>query len=138
MPDSIFQIRLGMEVGMRRALLAILILAVVPAAWADKKKGKGHDDRDDVSHYRISHEETVVVTEYYRGRSLPPGLAKKLQRGGSLPPGWQKKIQPVPVVVEQRLPPIPSGYRRGIMDGAYVVYEPNRGLIVDVMLNFGR
>ena len=132
---------------MRKALLAVLILGVVPAAWADKKHGKGHDDdRDDhdgarvsvsISNYRIPREETVVVSEYYRGQSLPPGLAKKLRRGGSLPPGWQKKIQPVPVVVEQRLAPIPAGYRRGIMDGAYVVYEPNRGLIVDVMLNFG-
>ena len=27
------------------------------------------------------------------GRSLPPGLQKKLERGGSLPPGWQKKLQ---------------------------------------------
>lgn len=132
---------------MRKALLAVLILGVVPAAWADKKHGKQHDDDRDnrdgarvsvnISNYRIPREETVVVSEYYRGRSLPPGLAKKLRRGGSLPPGWQKKIQPVPVVVEQRLAPIPAGYRRGIMDGAYVVYEPNRGLIVDVMLDFG-
>ena len=65
-------------------------------------------------------------------------LAKKLRRGGSLPPGWQKKIQPVPVVVEQRLAPVPSGYRRGIIDGAFVVYEPNRGVIIDVMASFGR
>jgi Ni/Co efflux regulator RcnB len=113
--------------------------AAVPAAWAKKH---GHDDdRDDdrgYSHYRIPRQETVVVTEYYRGRSLPPGLAKKMRRGGSLPPGWEKKIQPVPVVVEQRLAPVPAGCRRGILDGAYVVYEPNRGLIVDVVASFGR
>jgi len=119
----------------------------MPAAWADKKHGHNdrgdRDDRDDsrvsisISNYRIPAEETVVVSEYYRGRSLPPGLAKKLRRGGSLPPGWQKKIQPVPVVVEQRLAPVPAGYRRGILDGAFVVYEPNRGVIVDVMMSFG-
>src|SRR6185503_10012089 len=117
---------------MRKTLLVTLALSMVPAGLFAKKHGQG-----DSSSYRISREETVVVTEYYRGRSLPPGLAKKLRRGGSLPPGWQKKIQPVPVVVEQRLAPVPAGYRRGIIDGAYVVYEPNRGLIVDVMLNFG-
>jgi len=119
---------------MRRALLAIVLLTALPAAWAGKK----HDRDDDYSNYRISREETVVVSDYYRGRSLPPGLAKKLRRGGSLPPGWQKKIQPVPVAVEQRLAPLPGGYRRGIIDGAYVVYEPNRGLIVDFMATFGR
>jgi len=123
---------------MRKALLAMLVLSVVPAAWADKKHGKGHEEREDSSNYRIPREEVVVVSEYYQGRSLPPGLAKKLRRGGSLPPGWQKKIQPVPVVVEQRLAPVPSGYRRGIIDGAFVVYEPNRGVIIDVMASFGR
>jgi Ni/Co efflux regulator RcnB len=118
---------------MRKALLAILLVSAVPAALVGKKHG--HDD--DREGYRIPREDTVVA-DYYGGRSLPPGLAKKLQRGGSLPPGWQKKIQPVPVVVEQRLAPVPSGYRRGIIDGAYVVYEPNRGVIIDVMASFGR
>ena len=131
---------------MRKAVFAIAVLSVVPA-WAEKKHGHRGDDRDDhngvrvevnVSNYRIPREETVVVADYYRGRSLPPGLAKKLRRGGSLPPGWQKKIQPVPVVVEQRLAPVPAGCRRGILDGAFVVYEPNRGLIVDVVASFGR
>ena len=132
---------------MRRTLLAIVLLSSVPAAWADKKHGHHDDDRDDhdgvrvavnFSNYRIPREETMVVADYYRGRSLPPGLAKKLRRGGSLPPGWQKKVQPVPVVVEQRLAPVPAGCKRGIIDGAFVVYEPNRGLIVDVMASFGR
>jgi len=118
---------------MRKAILMMLVLSVAPAAWAKKH---GHDD--DYSSYRISREETAVVSDYYRGKSLPPGLAKKLQRGGSLPPGWQKKIQPVPVVVEQRLAPVPAGCRRGIIDGAFVVYEPNRGVIVDVVASFGR
>ena len=62
--------------------------------------------------------------------SLPDGDRVVLH--DSLPPGWQKKIQPVPIVVEQRLAPVPAGYRRGILDGAFVVYEPNRGVIVDV------
>src|SRR5512142_736903 len=108
---------------MRKAMLAILLLTVVPAAWG-KKHGHGDGDRDDrdgvrvavnFSNYRIPREEAVVVSDYYRGRSLPPGLAKKLRRGGSLPPGWQKKIQPVPVAVEQRLAPLPEGCRRGII-----------------------
>ena len=122
---------------MRKIIVAMLLLTAMPAAWAGKKHGR-HDDDDGYSGYRISRQEAAVVSDYYGGRSLPPGLAKKLRRGGSLPPGWQKKIQPVPVAVEQRLAPIPEGCRRGIIDGAFVVYEPNRGVIIDVMASFGR
>jgi len=122
---------------MRKALIAmLLLLTALPAAWAKKH---GHENRDDHDRgYRMSRQEVVVVSDYYRGRSLPPGLAKKLQRGGSLPPGWQKKIEPVPVVVEERLAPLPTGYRRGMIDGAFVVYEPSRGVIIDVVASFGR
>ena len=28
-----------------------------------------------------------------KGKSLPPGLEKKLDNGGDLPPGWQKKLR---------------------------------------------
>src|SRR5690348_5590137 len=122
---------------MRKIIVAMMLLTAVPAAWAGKKHGR-HDDDDGYYGYRISREEAAVVSDYYGGRSLPPGLAKKLRRGGSLPPGWQKKIQPVPVAAEQRLAPIPEGCRRGILDGAFVVYEPNRGVIIDVMASFGR
>jgi hypothetical protein len=115
------------------------LLAV--AAWAGpqgKGKGKGSSGPDvavSVGVYRIPQPDIVVVQQYYRGRSLPPGLQKKLARGGSLPPGWQKKLQPVPVVLEQRLAPLPRGYRRAMIDGAFVVYEPG-GMIIDVVASF--
>jgi len=28
-----------------------------------------------------------------KGKSLPPGLQKKLDRGDKLPPGWEKKLK---------------------------------------------
>jgi hypothetical protein len=39
----------------------------------------------------------IVSTAYAKQgnkkqKSIPPGLAKKIQRGKELPPGWQKKI----------------------------------------------
>jgi len=122
----------------------ILTLTITALVWAapqgkgnGKGKGKGKGDtQSSVSVYLIPQPDIVIVRDYYRGKSLPPGLAKKLARGGSLPPGWQKKIQPVPVVIERRLAPLPEGYRRGIYDGAYVVYDSQRGLIVDVFLSF--
>lgn len=123
---------------MRNRILAALLLAALHmTAVADPKdKGKGKGKNHETVVYRMPDGDVRVVTEYYRGRSLPPGLQKKLRRQGTLPPGWEKKIQPVPVVVEQRLAPVPEGYRRGILDGAFVVYEPGRGVIIDVVASF--
>ena len=33
-----------------------------------------------------------------KGKSLPPGLAKKYKQGKPLPPGWQKKIAPGKII----------------------------------------
>jgi hypothetical protein len=119
--------------------IGLLAGALAWGAPQGKGKGKGSGGANNVSVgvsvYRISDPDIVIVKEYYHGRSLPPGLEKKLARGGSLPPGWQKKVQPVPVVLERRLAPLPSGYRRGIIDGAFVVYEPG-GMIIDVVASF--
>src|SRR6185295_4676179 len=106
------------------------MLAVSALVWAAPQgkgngKGKGNSSSKgkSVAVYAIPQPDIVIVKDYCHGTSLPPGLAKKLARGGSLPPGWQKKIRPVPVVIEQRLAPLPVGYSRGIYDGAYVVYD---------------
>ena len=128
---------------MTRALLIwVAIAAVSWGAPQGKGKGKGNAQGGGpgvavaVGVYRIPEPDLIIVREHYRGHSLPPGLQKKLARGGALPPGWQKKIQPVPVVLETRLAPLPYGYRRGILDGAFVVYDSNRGVIVDLVASF--
>jgi len=129
---------------MRKLILAVLLLVTIQMAAVAKDQGKGKGNGKEkgqanaVKVYRLPDTDVRVVTEYYHGKSLPPGLQKKLARGGTLPPGWQKKIQPVPVVIEQRLAPVPVGYRRGVYDGAFVVYEPARGVIIDVVVSFGR
>ena len=130
---------------MKTLILGLLIAGLALAAPQGKGNGKGKGNSDkgqgsssgvSVVVYTIPQPDVVIVRDYYRGASLPPGLAKKLARGGSLPPGWQKKIQPVPVLIEQRLAPLPVGYSRGIYDGAYIVYDSQRGLIVDLFLSF--
>jgi hypothetical protein len=68
---------------------------------------------------------------------LPPGLAKKYYRSGQLPPGWERRIEPIPVVVERQLVPVPAGYRRGIIDGFAVLYSLHTGVIIDVTALFG-
>jgi hypothetical protein len=67
--------------------------------------------------------------------SLPPGLEKQLRRNGSLPPGLEKKIQPLPQVLEVRLPRLPDGQRRVVISGTIILLDSKRNLILDVLAN---
>src|SRR6184192_54319 len=118
----------------RVAFAAACMLLVSGPALADhwhegEKHGKHgrHGDRDDERCYFESRD-VRVITEYYspRYRSLPPGLAKKCARTGHLPPGWRR-----------RLGVLPPDYRRGVIDGYAVVYNPRTQVIVDVVTVFG-
>jgi hypothetical protein len=126
-----------------RAMLGVALLSLIPATRAaadpkhwheDSKHGQKHHDES--CYFR--REDARVIREYYepRYRSLPPGIAKKYYRTGHLPPGWEKKMEPLPVVVERELMPLPPGYRRGYIDGAVVVYSPATRVMIDVMALF--
>jgi hypothetical protein len=67
--------------------------------------------------------------------TLPPGLQKHLVKKGTLPPGLQKKIYPLPVVLETRLPRLPTGYRRVVIAGNVILMNPTTGLIYDIIRN---
>lgn len=98
-----------------------------------------HADRADVDvHVSFSTRDVRVIRGYYapRYRKLPPGLQKKLARTGTLPPGWQKKMEPFPAALERDLPVLPPAYRRGVMDGHAVIYQPKTQVIVDVAVLF--
>src|SRR5262245_50359173 len=117
------------------ALLAVFLAAPVSAKhWHDddrhwKKHMKHADDDERFDHHRdgcgLGPHDVRIISEYYAPREhrLPPGLQKKLRRTGHLPPGWEKRFEPLPVVVERQLVPVPVGYRRGILDGYVVVYD---------------
>ena len=68
-----------------------------------------------------------------RNGNLPPGLQKHLQRSGRLPPGLEKRMSPFPNDIERRLPPLPSGYTRGIIDDQAVIYDPRTRMIMDAI-----
>ena len=68
-----------------------------------------------------------------RNGNLPPGLQKRLQRNGRLPPGLESRFTPFPVEVERRLPPIPRGCVRGVLDGQAVIYDPKTRIVLDVL-----
>ncbi len=133
--------------------LLILFGATVPFALAQGKgkgKGQGSKDKDAAvvegsgTNVRVvfSSQDRSVVSGWFHehGSSglppglakrdrLPPGLERQLRERGSLPPGLQKKLQPLPVELEQRLPPLPEGYRRSVI-GAHVVITNSRGTFV--------
>jgi hypothetical protein len=106
------------------------------------KKHWDHDDDDGDHHaagcYFQPHD-VRLIGQYYASRphDLPPGLQKKYKRTGHLPPGWERRIQPLPVVVERQLVPVPAEYRRGFIDGSVVVYAPHTGIVIDVVAVFG-
>jgi hypothetical protein len=82
--------------------------------------------------------EMRVISGYYapRFRNLPPGLQKKLYRGGHLPPGWEGRVEPIPVIVDRQLAPVPVGYRRGYIDGYALVYNSHTRVVIDVFAVF--
>ncbi|HZU28695.1 MAG TPA: hypothetical protein VFA04_24430 [Bryobacteraceae bacterium] len=113
--------------------------------WSDERdrRHRDHDgDEDRERHHRygdrcFQEEHLRVIRAYYRRHDLPPGLAKRYYRTGELPPGWEKRVRPLPVEVEQELPPPPSGFERGYVDGYAVVFQPRTHLVIDFHAVFG-
>ncbi len=80
-------------------------------------------ERQVIREHAVVHSDSGQPGKKGKGKSLPPGLAKKEARGGELPPGWQKKCvrgqimpgevyrhcQPLPQEVVAKLPPPPPG-----------------------------
>ena len=133
------------------ATIAVVLLAA-SVVLAGDQRGQGAERRDDATRgdnrtaptvhadLRVvfSSGDLVVIREHYRTRyqNLPPGLRKKLARTGQLPPGWQKKMEAFPVDLERRLPPLPEGYKRGVIDAHAVIYLPGTGVTIDAAVLF--
>jgi len=129
----------------------VIIVTAPLGADHDKHKGKGkkhgkehsrdEDRRDGRNSVNVvvvwGPRDVEVVRAHYapRYRNLPPGLAKKYARTGQLPPGWQKKMEPFPPELERHCAPLPTGYRRGVIDAHAVIYN-ERGTIIDVAVLF--
>ena len=132
---------------MRRTILLTItsLLCAGVVLGADRQgKGKGNKHHDEAAaaptvqaSVSWGAHDIEVVRNYYapKYRNLPPGLQKKYARTGQLPPGWQKKMEPLPVAVERECAPLPSGYKRGVIDGHAVIYTP-RGTIIEVAVLF--
>jgi len=83
----------------------------------------------------FSPREIEVIRAHYslQERSLPSGLQKKVARGGQLPAGWQRKMEPFPASLDRVLTPLPGNYRRGVIEGHAVIYDPMSQAIYDIL-----
>ena len=108
------------------------------AVTVDVQYGFGAHDREIITTYYTQRASGLPPGLAKREGELPPGLEKQLRRNGTLPPGLQKKIQPFPEVLERQLSPLPTGYRRVILDAHVLVYKPDTHAIVDIILDIVR
>ena len=81
----------------------------------------------------FSAREIEVIRAHFstQEKGLPPGLQKRVTRGGQLPAGWQRKMEPFPASLDRVLTPLPGNYRRGVIDGHAVIYDPLTMAIYD-------
>ena len=112
------------------AALAGALCSPVLAKHDKPGKHERDDARGEARYFRSGDPE--LIGRHCRVQSLPPGLQKKLYRTGRLPPGWEKKFAPFPVVVEQQLPPVCGGCRRGLIGNFAVVYDTRTSIILDI------
>ena len=121
---------------------AALVPALVVAQGKGKGGGKGHGKGGGQGNQSFAEGDVAIILGYAaehpgfvsaEARRLPPGLAKNLRRGKALPPGWQKKVVVFPVPLEQRLRPLPIGYRRVIVDRWALVIADATDVVLDVI-----
>jgi hypothetical protein len=112
--------------------IVLTMCALLSCSQMEAKKKEKHRD---YAEFRDG--DRVIIYEYYRGRKheqLPPGLAKQLRKNGRLPPGLAKKMQPLPVELDRRLPPLPPGCSRALIDDRAVIYDTRSMNILDITL----
>jgi len=129
------------------SLIVFLFVFALSPVYGKKEKSLNHEQNvDNQTSFQsnvqpwfeigITPKEKNIIKQYFEGlitkgekkskiknKSLPPGLAKKLERGGTLPPGWQKKVArgevmdyevysqslPLPEEILKKLPSGPDG-----------------------------
>jgi len=112
--------------------------------WKQHWQHRNLDDEDEFGHLAgacyFEPRDVWLVSDYYanRYRPLPPGAAKKYYRTGQLPAGWKGQLEALAPAVERRLIALPDGYRRGVIGGSLIVYDPQTQMILDTVVMFGR
>jgi|TARA_R110002126_G_scaffold3263_1_gene18540 hypothetical protein len=144
------------------ALSAFLFLALTVSTAAPSAKAEKNVLNKDVLARVFSAAEKNLIGEYYqqnhsdadgvkqrkkhkksKGKSMPPGLAKKedlppglarhITKNGRLPPGIEKRDLPADLL--SRLPSVKSGTKRLIIGHDIVLIDETTSIILDIMKN---
>jgi Ni/Co efflux regulator RcnB len=87
--------------------------------------------------YHFRQQDTQKLRQHYNQTNyrhqVDASHRAHLVRGGHLPSDWHAHIHPLPPQYVRELPPPPAGYLMGYYDGYAVVYNPNTGLILEVV-----
>jgi len=96
------------------------------------ERARGEERQKPEYHFR--QEDNQRLREHYKDiNKVDRAHREHFVAGGHLPEDWRRHIRPVPAVVIRELPPIPAGYVAGYYDGYAVVYDPNTGVILEVL-----
>jgi hypothetical protein len=93
---------------------------------------RGDGDRDIVVNYYRAHPGGLPPGLAKR-EDLPPGLARQLRANGHLPPGLEKRVVWFPRDLDERLGPVPYGYRRCWIGGNVMVVNPKTFAILEIV-----
>ena len=126
-----------------------LALATPPASAQGRGHGHAKPEKaqtpdhhtiaiDRGAHVRVIHEYALggsLPPALAKREALPPGLRKQLHENGALPPGLEKRLVPVPVVLVQRLPPVPPYYHRYFAGNDLLVVDARTNRLVAIIAN---
>lgn len=123
--------------------LIVIILAALVAGCATHVATSGRvvlQDRNTQVVVSINERDRALIEAYYgnKKKRLPPGLAKRqgglppgLAKRGTLPPGLREES--LPVELERKLTPLPSGYIRVRVGHDIVLVDRRTRVVFDVV-----
>jgi hypothetical protein len=116
----------------------------ITPAWSDNESPEEMKVLADAGRVGVvfTSDEIRIIREYFethrtaghakgRKKGLPPGIAKNLERGKPLPPGIARQM--LPSDLQTRLPRVPAGYERVIVDGKVLLIEVATRIVRDIL-----
>jgi Ni/Co efflux regulator RcnB len=116
------------------ALVALPSFAYTQQARQDERQDERQSENNQRHEYHFKPENKTMLRKNYPNRSkVDWNHRDHFVAGQRLTGDWHARIEPVPESVIRELPPIPAGLAIGYIDGYCVVYNPNDGMIVEVL-----
>jgi len=148
---------------MKKVLSVFIVILAFPLhTWAAAPQGKGRGKGSSVERSqqkeetgnaqgdqgrRLGQDQERIIRDWFardsnlaglppglaKREELPPGLQRQIQRNGTLPPGLQRRLQPLPQTLEQSLPELPAGLKRGVVGDDLVLIVEASQQVLDIV-----